>query len=131
MSDEQYTELDIYNQLDPADRASYIDYPCSPLFAALYAGRGLTPPIPANFPLRVSTPAPWEHKPIWPDYDPRKVDIGQNSPLWDGIRHLWPSDMQKKEVQAKLAKESDKKAGNVQQEKKVDKPKIQRSRALN
>lgn len=86
-----------------------IDFPCSPLFATIYAARGLTPQLPKEFPMRVTTPAPWEDKREWPEYDPSKVDIGENSPLWDNLKSLFPDWAALKAQQKKLDDERIKK----------------------
>lgn len=93
-------DITIYRDIE--DPASRVDFPVSPGWAAHYASIRLTPPLPAGLPMRVTTPAPWEYKQEWPDYDPSKVDVGENSPLWDGLRALFPTEETKQAIQEKL-----------------------------
>lgn len=67
------------------DRRDWVDYPVSPAWAAHYASIGMYPATPAVEPIKAP---PWQRTTDVSQWmEPR--DVGESSPLWDELRHLW------------------------------------------
>lgn len=105
-----------------------IDFPCSSGWAAFYAARGLTRPVPAawrdadahrqlsdrEFLRYMAAKEQGKVHSVEEWLAAQKVelvprDTGEHSPLWTDL--LWPTDEDKQAIQTHLAAALDKKAG--------------------